>query len=193
MGITRRTLAAATVVSIAGIASAHEIVYTTSLSGPNEAPPNASPGIGFSTLTIDLDLATMHIDADFSGLLGTVTASHIHGATAAPFAGTAGVMTPVPTFPGFPSGVTSGTYSNTFDLTLASSYNPAFVTANGGTISGAMNAMLAALADGKAYLNIHTSAFGGGEIRGFYTPVPAPGALAMLGLGGLMATRRRRA
>jgi hypothetical protein len=44
------------------------------------------------------------------------------------------VATTLPTFAGFPLGVTSGTYINTLDLTLASSYNPAFVTANGGSM-----------------------------------------------------------
>ena len=185
------SLAAATL-AFAGAAHAHEVVYTASLDGPSEAPPNASPGIGFSTLTIDLDLLTMRVQADFSGLIGTTSAAHIHGPTMDPGTGTASVMTPVPTFPGFPSGVTSGTYDMTFDLTASSTYNPAFVTSSGGTIGQAMNAMLLALEEGKAYLNIHTSAFPGGEIRGFYQLVPAPGALAMLGMGGLLATRRRR-
>ena len=36
--------------------------------------------------------------------------------------------------------------------------------------------------DGKAYWNIHSSAFGGGEIRGFMVPVPEPGTLAIAGL-----------
>lgn len=183
---------AATTLAFAGLAAAHEVVYTASLDGPSESPPNASPGTGFSTLTIDLDLLTMRVQADFSGLLGTTSACHIHGPTTDPFTGVASVMTPVPSFPGFPAGVTSGTYDMTFDLTDATSYNPAFVTSSGGTISDAMNRMLLAFEDGKAYLNIHTSMFPGGEIRGFYRLVPAPGALAMLGMGGLMAARRRR-
>lgn len=189
---TKYGFAVAAVVAVMGAASAHEVVYTASLDGPSETPPNASPGTGFSTLTIDLDLLTMRVQADFTGLLGTTTICHIHGPTTDPFTGTAGVMTPVPSFPGFPTGVTSGTYDVTFDLTSATSYNPAFVTANGGSIASTMNALLFALEDGKAYLNIHTSMFPGGEIRGFYRLVPAPGALAMLGVGGLLAARRRR-
>jgi hypothetical protein len=52
-------------------------------------------------------------------------------------------------------------------MTSAASYNPAFVTANGGTTAGAEAALLAGLEAGQAYLNIHTTMFPGGEIRGF--------------------------
>ena len=86
--------------------------------------------------------------------------------------------------------MTAGSYDNTFDMTLAGSYNPSYISAHGGTTATAFNDLLAAMTAGKAYLNIHTSAFPGGEIRGFL--VPAPGAAAMLGLSGLVALRRRR-
>jgi hypothetical protein len=45
--------------------------------------------------------------------------------------------------------------------------------------------------DGKAYLNIHTSTFGAGEIRGYFRPVPEPTSLAALIGAGLIARRRR--
>ena len=149
--------------------------YQTTLTGPNESPANASPGTGTGEVTIDNVAHTMRVQAAFSGLTGTTTASHIHAATALPGTGTAGVATTTPTFTGFPLGVTSGIYDHTFDLTLASSYNPSFVTANGGTTAGAEAALLAAIAADKAYLNIHSTTFGGGEIRGFLLPFdPTP-------------------
>ncbi len=148
-------------------ARAHDRIYAASLSGVAESPPNASPGDGQVTVTIDLDLFTMRVEADFNALQGNVTAAHIHAPTAAPQSGTAGVATQTPSFSGFPSGVTSGSYDHTFDLTLASSYNPDFIAAHGGTISGASNALFAALEEGRAYFNIHTTAFPGGEVRGF--------------------------
>ena len=102
----------------------------------------------------------------------------------------------MPTFPGFPLGVTSGTYDMTFNLGLASTYNPAFVAANGGTEGNALNALLAGLDSGRAYLNIHTTDSPGGEIRGFLHVVPEPQTyavlLAGLGLLGFAAARRRR-
>jgi hypothetical protein len=148
-------------------APAHATTYTCSMDGPSEFPVNASPGTGSGIVEIDAAAHTMHTQCSFSGLIGNTTASHLHGPTASPGVMNAGVMTTTPSFTGFPLGVTFGTYDHLYDLTLASSYNPSFVTANGGTVAGAEAALLAAIGAGKAYWNIHSSAFPGGEIRGF--------------------------
>lgn len=178
---------------MAPAAQAVPITYDFLMSGPNEAPPNASPGTGVGRVIIDTDTHTMFVSATFSDLLGPVTASHIHCCTAVPFAGAAVVATPTPTFPGFPSGVTAGSYAATFDLSLASSWRAGFITANGGTPLGAETAFAAGLAAGKAYLNIHSTAFPGGEIRGFAeVPEPATAALAAVGLVALMGARTAR-
>lgn len=175
----------------APVAEAHTTYYTVVLNGASEAPPNSSLGTGTAFITLDMDLVNVRVQVSFTGLSGNVTAAHIHGPTVDPFTGTAGVMTPTPTFPGFPSGVTSGSYDNTIDLTLASGYNPTFVTTSG-SVSNALNAFETALESGRAYLNIHTSAFGGGEIRGFLVLVPEPGSSAALMLGAAMLMVRRR-
>lgn len=146
--------------------------YTITLSGPAESPPNVSPGTGSGSVSIDTVAQTMQVNVTFSGLTGTTTASHIHCCTAVPGTGTAGVATQTPTFIGFPLGVTSGTYSHAFDMTQAGSYNPAFITANGGTPASAFAVLVAGIDAGEAYLNIHTSTFTGGEIRGFLVSVP---------------------
>ncbi len=170
------------------------IPYNINLSGPNESPVNSSPGFGSGTVTFDDVLHTMAIVMSFTGLTGTTTAAHIHAATATAGIGTSGVATTTPSFTGFPLGVTFGSFNNTFDLTLASSYSAAYVTANGGTNASAEAALLAAAAAGKAYFNIHTSTFGGGEIRGFLTPVPEPTTVSLLAISaGLGLVRRRRA
>jgi hypothetical protein len=174
------------------MASASVINYSATL-GNFESPPTGSPGTGFALVTVDSVLNTMQVNVIFSGLEGNTTASHIHCCVAP--GGNAGVATTTPTFTGFPLGVTSGTYSHLFDLTLSTSYNPAFVTANGGTPAGAEAALLAGLAANQTYLNIHSTTFGGGEIRGLLaaaTPAPEPRTFLLAGavLAGLWIRRR---
>jgi hypothetical protein len=162
--------------------------FQATLSGPAESPPNISPGTGVVDVFFDDTAQTMQVIASFSDLLGTTTASHIHAATALPDAGTAGVATQTPTFTGFPLGVTSGTYDHIFDLTLTSSFSNAYVTNNGGTAASASNALKNALLADKAYYNIHTTQYGGGEIRGFLHNVPDTSTTALLlaaALGGV--------
>jgi hypothetical protein len=167
--------------------------YDAVLDGLSESPQNASPGTGLARVTFDDVLNTMRVQVTFSGLVGTTTASHIHAPTAVAGTGTANVATTTPTFVGFPLGVTSGSFDNTFDMTLASSYRAAYLSGFGGSTALAFTALANAAADGKAYLNIHTSAFTGGEIRGFLTPVPEPGVTgAIAGVAAVVLALRQR-
>lgn len=185
-----RIVTAVAALTVAAVPARAQSWYAT-LSGPNESPPVPSPGTGFSTMSLSGDLFSISIT--FSGLLGTTTASHIHCCTAVPFAGTAGVATQVPYFVGFPIGVTSGTYSNVFDLSLASSYNPAFVTASG-SVTAARDRLIHGLNSGTTYLNIHSNLYPGGEIRGFIVVTPEPASLLLFATGlsalGLVAKKR---
>ena len=80
-------------------------------------------------------------------------------------------------------------------MTLSSSFNATHVTNNGGTPATAWTALQTQINEGRSYLNIHTSAFGSGEIRGILIPVPEPGSAWILGLSaaGLALSRRRKA
>jgi hypothetical protein len=185
---------AVAIMALPGDSRAAFIIYTTNLSGANEVPAVTTPGTGFAEVDVDTTANTMRVRVTFSGLTANTTMSHIHAA--APPGSNAGVATTTPTFPNFPLGVTSGTYDMTFDMTLASSYNPAFITANGGTAASAEAALFAALASDQAYLNIHTTTNTGGEIRGWLTPaaVPEPSSFVLGGLCalGLAVFARRR-
>lgn len=169
------------------------IHFQANLSGSAESPVNASPGMGLANVYFDDVAQTLQVKVDFWDLLGGVTASHIHAATALANAGTAGVATETPTFGGFPLGVTSGTYDHLFDLTLVSTFNGAYITAHGGTTAGASAALESAMLSEKSYLNIHTKQYPGGEIRGFLHNVPDSSSTAlmvMLALGGMAGIAR---
>jgi hypothetical protein len=175
-------------------AYATPVTFTATLNGPSESPANASPGTGFATVLFDPVANTMRVEVTFAGLLGTTTASHIHCCTATPFAGTAGVATTTPTFAGFPLGVISGSYDAIFDMTQASSYNAAFITAQG-SIANAEVALFSNMFTGNEYLNVHSSFAPGGEIRGFLTFVPEPDTSYLFAaglLGSLLFLRQRR-
>ncbi|HKQ46114.1 MAG TPA: CHRD domain-containing protein [Rhizomicrobium sp.] len=189
-------LAVAVLVGWAQGAVAAPILFKANLSGANEFPANASPGTGLAEVTIDSAAHTMLVDASFSGLLGTTTAAHIHCCLASPFLTgvNVGVATTTPNFPGFPLGVTSGAYSQIFDMSLASSYSGGFLAANGGDPLAAEATLFAAISAGKTYFNLHSSAFPGGEIRGFLVQAPEPLTLSVFGAGlaGAVLMRRRR-
>ncbi|MCC7435207.1 MAG: CHRD domain-containing protein [Methanoregulaceae archaeon] len=147
------------------MASAFTWTLSGLMDGSQEVPPNASPGFGSFTGTLDDVTGAITLTGSFSGLLAPAVAAHIHG-PALP-----GVNGPV-ILPLTVSNATSGT-----------------VTGNGVFTP----AQVANLLSGLNYVNIHTSTFPGGEIRGQITAVPEPGTLAALGLGAAAFLRRRRA
>lgn len=113
---------------------------SASLSGLQEVPPNISPATGSLYGTYNTATNLLSISLSFSDLIGLTTAAHLHGP--APSGVNAGVQIPLGAFP---SGVTTGNYSNTFALTQPQETE---------------------FLSGLWYVNIHTNVYPGGEIRG---------------------------
>lgn len=118
----------------------------------------------------------------FADLTGTATAAHFHGPGDMNTA--TGVALALSTQPGsilWDSDPASGSITGWVDLDTVS-------LGNGATIADLMN--------GLWYLNVHTTANPGGEIRGNLVAVPEPASapllLGMLTATLLFATRRRR-
>ena len=160
------------------------------LSGANETPPTDAPGAaGSVTVVLDPTAETIQILASFFGLTTPDMAAHIHCCqTTLGTPPTVGVATTVPSFAGFPLGVTQGTYlSPLFSLEDPSFYNPMFVTMQGG-LEQAETALIAGIEYGLTYFNIHTSQNPGGEIRTQLLPlgVAVPGPIVGAGLPGLI-------
>ena len=109
------------------------------LSGKSEVPANASAGTG--TADIDYDAATKKLTwkLTYSGLSGPATAAHFHGPAEAGKNG--GVAVAIPN---------AGTSPAEGSATLT-------------------DAQAADLLAGKYYINVHTAANPGGEIRGQVT------------------------
>lgn len=164
MRTSTMTLAlSAGVLALASAAQAQTGVISFVLEGLKEVPPNASPAFGQCDLTVNFTTGDWTLAGSFSGLLGPVTAAHIHGFASA--------------------GVNAGVL---FGLTVP-------IGSTSGTISGAgtFNAtQLTNLIAGLMYVNVHSQVFPGGEIRG--QVVPVPGTVALLGVAGFAASRRRR-
>lgn len=137
--------------------------FFAELRGSSENPSVASPGSGSALVLFDPAFQTMSVRTIFSGLTTPTVDAHIH--CCVPPTGNAGVavgFTPA----GFPLGLTAGQFSANFDLNSAATYNPPFVAANGGTAASARTALINGTQGGLAYVNIHSTGFPAGEIRG---------------------------
>ena len=101
-------------VALAGRAQATIFTFDNMLTGLQEVPPNASTAIGQISGTYNDVTNMFDFTVVFTGLFTPATAAHLH--SPAPI----GVNAPIQIgFVGFPAGVTSGLYSNTYTFTAA--------------------------------------------------------------------------
>lgn len=152
--------------AIAAHSSATIWNITSILNGLQENPPNSSPATGLASGTLDDSNGMLHFNVTASGFTAPITAAHIHTAPA-------GVNGPV-TFP--LTGATGGTTYNSADMFTLTS------------------AQMTTLIGGGMYVNIHSQALPGGEIRGQLsaTAVPEPATLVVLSAGVALLIRKRR-
>jgi hypothetical protein len=182
--------------------SANAEIFVGLLDGLQENPPVATPGTGSGSAIYNPNTNELAVDVSFSDLVGPTNNAHIH-CCATDLSTNSGIAIHfVPN--GFPLGVTSGSFSHTYDLSLASSFDAGFVTASGGTAALARDRLLNAMRVGVAnaplpgdssiaYFNIHTTFRPGGEIRGNIIPgIPEPSAMLLLLCGLLPVALARR-
>ena len=134
-----KTLLATLALGIAFAGPAFAEKMKATLDGKSETPPNASAGTGTADIVYDASSKKLTWKLTYSGLTGPATAAHFHG----------------PAEPGKNAGV-------------AVAIPNATTSPNDGSAT-LTDAQAADLLAGKYYVNVHTAANPGGEIRGQVT------------------------
>jgi CHRD domain len=116
--------------------------FSATMTAGQEVPPNASPGTGSASVTLDPD-GTLHWTVSYQNLTGPATAAHFHG----------------PAMPGMNAGVV-------VNIGGTAPANPMQGTAHLNTTQ------VADLVAGRWYVNVHTTANPNGEIRGQVVAAP---------------------
>lgn len=132
--------------------------FEAALDGAQEVPPVATTASGTGVVVFSADDATIWYRVDYSGLSGAPAAAHIHlGAVGA----NGGVLFPL-----------SATATPMLGALTSADFTPT------GSVTDYAGAV-AAIKSGGTYINVHTSANPGGEIRGQLgaaAPAPTSGA-----------------
>ena len=134
------------------------VPYTGILLGSKEVPANTSPARGYAYGLFDSATNQLSVYVPVTGLTGTFQASHIHS-------GAAGTNGPV-LFPATFTNVDGNIVEVEFDVTLTA-------------------AQATDLMAGNLYVNVHSSAFPGGEVR---TQLTASSTLDNVRAAGVGAT-----
>lgn len=131
--------------------------WTATLSGANEVPPATTTATGSATFEAVGDTAISYaITATISG----VTMGHIH-------TGAAGVNGGIMVWLAPPNGTSAQAASGAINGQLSTGrINASWIRGVGGQAAISLDSLKKLMRTGNAYVNIHTSAFGGGEIRG---------------------------
>ena len=126
--------------SASSVAYAQTVTFKANMSASQEVPPNDSKGKGTAELTYNPTSKELTWTITFEGLTGPVVAAHFHGPAAS--GANAGVALPIA------QGALTSPATGKATLT---------------------DAQAADLTAGRWYVNLHTAANKGGEIRGQVT------------------------
>jgi len=133
-------------IAVAGCAmtpmASNTVNFVATLSGTAEVPPNGSTGTGTLEASLTKDTSVLRWKISYSGLTGPASAAHFHGPAMA--GANAGVVVPI-------TGNLASPINGTATLT---------------------EAQVEALLAGSWYVNVHTAANPGGEVRGQVTLRP---------------------
>jgi hypothetical protein len=143
LGLAVGGAASAVLLSSAKPTRAAGTTYKTTMNGATEVPPTTSTGTGTATVTYDASTKQVTWSGTFTGLTGPATAAHIHG----------------PADPGKNAGVIVPLSQK--DVPFTSPFQGSATLTDDKAA-----ALAAALSGGQAYVNVHTAANPGGEIRG---------------------------
>ena len=133
-----------------------QTVYVTNLTGGNEVPPVATTATGTATVVLNAAQTQITISCQFQNLVGTYTASHVHG----------------PAGPGFNTNVRWGFVGAPAGWILSNSDHDG--TLNNYVTVDVLPADVLNLANGLMYVNVHSTFRPGGEIRGQLGTAPVP-------------------
>ena len=108
------------------------------LNGANSVPANSSTGTGYLTGIYDASTNMIELFVSYTDLEGTLTLAHLHSGAAGSTGGVIRNLSPT-------TGASSGTISGTYNIDANDE---------------------AGLIAGDVYINLHSSVYGAGEIRG---------------------------
>ena len=134
-------------------------IFTTTLAGSNEVPPNGSAASGACGLQIDGNRILYSLEVHG---LSNIIGAHIHVAPAGSNGPIRAVFLP---FPGSPSVLLTEPIAVGEGILDSGSFGPGEVTVI--TYEQLVNE----IRNGNTYCNVHTSQFRGGEIRGQFQAV----------------------
>ena len=155
---TTLVMALGVLASTAGAAQAQVYTLTASLSGSDETPTINTGAFGHATVTLDVGARTITYQISVFNLPSGVTASHIH---------VGGPNTTGPVIVNFAPPVPA---SNDFGFSGTVAEAQWVMRADQGIRSG--DDVIQALLGGNTYVNVHSTANAGGEVRGRLTLKP---------------------